>query len=486
MISNVRTRKLVDFVKELSRVETVEDLCALLRLEVKNFSKLKEPILAFAKSQSEFLLYFYQGAQVTQKIVAGIWPQQSRIRLNNVADSQYLANIFGRPFGRLLAIPLKLKRKSSADDLKISAILFFEHSMKTEEWSEFLKFTEDRLQPISIALDRILLGQDLNEAAAIWERTFDELLDPVVILDDQNKILRANKSYSTQLFNINPGETSEATLRHEGKLFEVHRYPIGNVTDGRPSNVICHYVDITLAHRLQQQMIQNEKMVAVGHMAGHIAHELNNPLTGIRSLAQILIEQMHNSPRLKSDLAEVEHAAERCQIIINNLIEFSRGDIERKQLRVSINEILQKTLPLLKTLITRYEVETELTHKEAYVFVEPHLMQQVIFNIIKNAAQAMGETGRLTIKTDVKNRAGSAVVQLSVADSGAGIPPEVQTQIFDYFFTTKADGHGTGLGLSMSKSIIDSFSGHIEVKSEMGKGSEFVISLPVVNGEPAP
>lgn len=483
MISHARTLKLVAFVKALSHVETVEDLIALSRIEVKNFSRVKEPILAFARSQSELLLYFYQGAQVTKKTVVGVWPQQLKIRFNNVADSQYLANIFGRPFGRLLTIPLKLKRKSSADDLKVSAILFFEHSLKTEEWADFLKFIEDRLQPISIALDRILLGQDLNEAAAIWERTFDGLQDPVIILDSQNQILRANKSFALNLKNIKPDDTQAPTFRHDKKLFEVHRYSIGDASHGRASNTICHYVDITLAHRLQQQMIQNEKMAAVGHMAGHIAHELNNPLTGIRSLAQVLLQRMQEPSTLKNDLTEVEHAAERCQIIINNLIEFSRGDLEHRQLCVSINEILQKTLPLLKTLIARFEVNVNLTDNDVNVFVEPHLMQQVIFNIIKNAAQAMGETGMLTIKTSVKNNDKSKTVQLSIADSGGGISPDVQGQIFDFFFTTKSHGQGTGLGLSMSRSIVESFSGQIEVKSEVGRGSEFVISLPWVNLE---
>lgn len=481
--SLVRTRKLVDFVKALSHVVSVEDLIALLRLEMKNFSRVKVPVLAFAKSQSELLLYFYQGAQIAQKTVLGVWPQQLRIRLNSVADSQYLANIFGRPFGRLLTIPLKLKRKSTADDLKVSAVLFFEHSMKAEEWPDFLKFTEDRLQPISIALDRILLGQDLNEAAVMWERTFDGLQDPVVILDNQNQILRANKSFTDNLQNIKVNDVQATTFQHEGKLFEVHSYPIGSQVDGNPSNVIRHYVDITLAHRLQQQMIQTEKMAAVGQMAGHIAHELNNPLTGIRSLAQILITQVEKSPTLKNDLIEVEHAAERCQIIINNLIEFSRGDIEHKQLRVSINEIVERTLPLLKTLIHRFEVDIQLTGKEASIFVEPQMMQQVIFNIIKNAAQAMGESGKLTIKTEVKNRDGAKVVQLRIADDGDGIPLAVQKQIFDYFFTTKLHGQGTGLGLSISKSILDSFSGQIEVKSEVGQGSEFIISLPHAKSE---
>jgi two-component system NtrC family sensor kinase len=478
-----RTRKLVEFVKELSRVESVADLMSRLLSEAKAFARVKEPVLAFAKSQTELLLYFYQGTRVVEKTVSGVWSQQLRIRLNNVEDSQYLANIFGRPFGRLLSIPLKLKRKSSADDFKVSAVLFFEHSLKKEEWPSFLNFIEERLQPISIALDRILLEHDLSETALLWEHTFDGLQDPVVILDDQNTILRANKSFTENLSRAELAFDGRSSLQFEGRLYEIHRYPIGLSSTGEPTNVMCHFVDVTLAHRLQQQMIQNEKMAAIGHMAGHIAHELNNPLTGIRSLAQILLQQLSEPSTLKNDLVEVEHAAERCQMIIKNLIQFSRGDLQHKQVRISLNEIVERTLPLLKTLISRFELDLNLTAKDCSVFVEPQLMQQVIFNIIKNAAQAMGETGQLSLRTDLKTRGGVKMAQLSVIDTGAGIPLDMQKQIFDFFFTTKSIGQGTGLGLSMSKSILDRFNGHIEVKSEPGKGSEFIILLPQATNE---
>ncbi len=477
-----RTKNLVRFVKELTAVRNAEGLIHLLKVEVKAFQRVKEPILAFARSQNELLLLYSQGTRILEKVVPGVWQQQVRIRLNDVKDSQYLANIFGRPFGKLLTIPLQLKRKSFEDQLKVSAVLFFEHALTQEELGAFLEFIEDRLQPMSIALDRLLLEQDLNEASVLWERTFDGLQDPVVIFDSDSQILRANKAFAECLSDVDPKVLLGPTFRHGERFYEVHSYEIALGKEARPTNVINHYVDVTNAHRLQKQMIQGEKMAALGHMAGHIAHELNNPLTGIRSLAQILIEQTRSRGTLCHDLQEVEKAAERCQVIIKNLLEFSRGGLGDQLVVISMNDIVDRTLPLLKTLLRSFQVELDLSSEDCRVHVEPHLMQQVVFNIVKNAAQAMGESGTLTLKTRVQDFQGKKMVVVSVADTGAGIDPSIQEQIFDFFFTTKGPGQGTGLGLSLSKSIIDRFHGTIEVSSQKDKGSEFVIRLPLAEG----
>lgn len=475
-----QTKALVRFVKELSTVAKVEVLMSLLKNEVKSFLKVKEPILAFARGQSEFILLYFQGSQLVEKVVSGVWPQQMLLRLNDVNDSQYLANIFGRPFGKLLSIPLKLKRKSNHDPLPVSAVLFFEHALSSEGVENFFEFIEERLQPMSIALDRLLLEQDLNEASRLWEKTFDGLQDPVAIFDSESQILRANKAFSENLAHIDTRSLFGETLLDKNKFFEIHSYPISLGSIGHPTNIINHYVDMTFAHALKKQMIQNEKMAAIGHMAGHIAHELNNPLTGVRSLAQILIGQTEPNTTLNKDLIEVESAAERCQVIIRNLIEFSSGDLQNQQVNILINEIVSRTLPLLKTLISHFQLVVDLTSEVAPVFVQPHLMQQVVFNIIKNAAQAMGDKGTLTIKTYLQN----GRVHLSIHDSGGGIDPEVEAQIFDFFFTTKAHDQGTGLGLSMSKSIVDRFGGELKVVNQPGVGSEFIISLPLCESLP--
>ncbi|OFZ17852.1 MAG: hypothetical protein A2Z20_05730 [Bdellovibrionales bacterium RBG_16_40_8] len=473
-----RERNLSHFVKDMSGVASVYQLMSLLKNEIKAFKTVENPLLAYAQSQNELHLLFYQGSKIIKKDVPGVWPQQAKIRLNNIQDSQFLANVFGRPFGKLLTIPLQLKRKSSNDQLLVSAILFFEHALVGDRLVEFTEFIGDRLQSISIVLDRLLLENDLNEAALLWEQTFDGLQDPIVIFDSEAQILRANKSFTENLQNVKSKDLFEKTLKVNNKIYEIRSYPIITGENQSPSNIINHYIDVTLAQRLKKQMIQNEKMAALGNMAGNIAHELNNPLTGIRSLAQVLIRKASPGTDIFADLHEVEMAAERCQVIIKNLLEFSSDKLENQKVLISINDIVQRTLPLLKTLIFQFELQLKLTEKNCFVLVEPHLMQQVVFNIIKNAAQAMGNSGVLTVKTEVYKKGGANEVQLIISDTGGGIDPSIRDQIFDFFFTTKSTGEGTGLGLSMSKNIVEKFAGNIIVNSELNIGSEFIITLP--------
>lgn len=474
-----KTKSLVHFVKAISSATRLDGVLRCLWQDAISFKQLKAPMLAFANTQNQFQLMYMQGSEIMTRAAADVWSQNESLRWNDPSDSQYLANIFGRPFAQLLSVPLDLRRKSFSPPLKVSALLFFEHSLSESVLKDFILYLQDRLQPLSIALDRLLLEQDLIESSFVWEKTFDGLKDPVAIFDISGQIVRANRAFSDHLSDIEPIKLKSLNFTHKNHIYDAHTYNINLGSSSRPSNTITRYVDITFEHRLNQQMIQNEKMVALGHLAGNIAHELNNPLTGVRSLAQILLTQVPKDSTLSSDLNEVEKATERCQQIIRNLLEFSSGGIEKKQESISLNEIVHRTLPLLKTLISRYEVRLDLSPENCDVFVEPHLMQQVVFNIIKNACQAMGEKGILHIQTE-RSKLQQAIL-LKISDSGPGIPEQLKNQIFDFFFTTKDPGQGTGLGLSMSKSIVDRFGGQITIADQAQRGALFIVSLPWAN-----
>ena len=441
---------------------------ACIRAELKSFSRVKEPILAFFDAHHRLKVMFYQKREIQETTVAMPWLRRAEIRFNDRKDSQYLADVFGRPFARLLTIPVQSR-----------GVLYLEHSLRKDETAQFLNFIEDRVQAISIALDRLFLEQQLKDSSLMWERTFDSLQDPVAIFGAGREILRSNRAFSERFASLAVGDLSDelfgAWFQHDGCEYEVHSYPIAVDHDGLPTNIINHYVDVTRSARLKKQLMQGEKMAALGHLAGHIAHELNNPLTGIRSLAQLLIPQAPEGTNLKKDLTEVELAAERCQKIIVNLREFSTAGFEQKQIRVDLNEIVTKTLSLLNSLTRRFELNLNLNQSELPVFVEPHLAQQVLFNIVKNACEAMGETGRLTVSTNQKEN----LAVVSVEDTGPGIAPELHAKIFEFFFTTKSIGEGTGLGLSMSRSIVEKFGGRIELNSRAGKGATFRVELPL-------
>lgn len=234
-------------------------------------------------------------------------------------------------------------------------------------------------------------------------------------------------------------------------------------------------MDITQSRDLYLRLLQSEKLGAIGSLAGNIAHELNNPLTGLRSLSQVLLHQVEEGSSLKSDLVEIEKAAGRSQQIIKNLLEFSQGGPQQKRV-MNIDDIVNKTMPLLKTVMRIHRQDIQLNAADSLIEVEPHFIQQVVFNLVNNACQAMKDPGTLSVRTEYLKK--EKRVLLEISDTGSGIAPELQEKIFEPFFTTKKEGLGTGLGLSLTKKIVETMGGEIRVFSEMQKGSRFQVIFP--------
>jgi signal transduction histidine kinase len=180
---------------------------------------------------------------------------------------------------------------------------------------------------------------------------------------------------------------------------------------------------------------------------------------------------------LRGDLQEIEKAAERSQRIIRNLLDFSRVGPRHTE-QFTVDDIVEKTVPMLKTALRYHRLDLQLQSAQALVEAEPHLLQQVLFNVINNACQALQSGGEIQVATsfDISTRR----VTVQVRDNGPGIPDEVKGRIFEPFFTTKKEGVGTGLGLSMARSIVERFNGTIDFTSERGRGTEFKIELPLV------
>ncbi|MCC7404340.1 MAG: PAS domain-containing sensor histidine kinase [Bdellovibrionales bacterium] len=492
--------RLIRFVKDLAGLVAVEELVDLLREETKAFHQVGEPILACVLPNQSRQIFQMRSGKLVVTPARNPWPRGLRLRVNEKEDSQYLADAFSRPVGRVLAIPLPSGKRAQSDEKYEVPALFFEHSLNEPGQDLFIHFLSARLQPLSLVLDRILLEHELRNTVQLWEQSFDGFEEPIAIVDVEYNLIGANQSFTAQVDGhkcyqqfqdaaqvcvgcpvstaLDSAGPSLALVRRGTQVFEVHSYPIRLNEEGRPTTVVNHYLDVTRAHELQSRMVQNEKMAAIGHLAGHIAHELNNPLTGIRSTAQILLYDRTPGNALYSDLLEVEKAAARCQSIIRNLLEFSRGGGEIVLKVVPLNEIVNKTLPFLKTAMNPFIREIELTEEDTRVRVEPQLLQQVVFNIVNNACQAMEDQGTLWISTETGVEDGQGYVDFRVRDSGKGIPEHIGDAIFDPFFTTKAVGKGTGLGLSMSRKVVEEFGGKIWYWSDSKNGTEFTVRLP--------
>ena len=232
--------------------------------------------------------------------------------------------------------------------------------------------------------------------------------------------------------------------------------------------------------KAQMRLLQAEKMASLGSLSAGVAHEINNPLGGVLIYASLLMEDFEasNDPRVE-DLKKIVEEGTRCKEIVKSLLEFGRQTESRLQ-PMDINQAINDGLFFLENqaLFHNIEIIKQLDPLLPLVQGNSNHLKQVLMNMMVNAAEAMSEkAGSLTIKTGI-NPDGTLII-ISFKDTGMGIPPEIQSKIFDHFFTTKEVGKGTGLGLSTSYGIIQSHHGNIDVESEVGKGTIFSIFLPI-------
>jgi signal transduction histidine kinase len=236
--------------------------------------------------------------------------------------------------------------------------------------------------------------------------------------------------------------------------------------------------DVSEERARQERLYLTDRLASVGEMASGIAHELNNPLTSVIGLSEMLVEE--NVPdHIKEDLSAINSEAKRAAVIVKNMLSFARKHSPQKQF-THINKIVEDVLKLRthEHRVTNISVVCALAPDLPEIMVDFSQIQQVFINIILNAEQAMVVAhgkGTLIISTE---RAGNNV-KVSFTDDGPGIETQYLHRIFDPFFTTKEIGKGTGLGLSISYGIVTAHNGLIYAKSEIGKGAAFVVELPI-------
>jgi two-component system NtrC family sensor kinase len=234
----------------------------------------------------------------------------------------------------------------------------------------------------------------------------------------------------------------------------------------------------------QQALVHSAKRAAFGQLGAGIAHEVNNPLTGILGHAQLAIRRLGPENPAKASLDLIVQETRRCIDIIKNLMRFARQETPQFQ-PVDANEAVGAALSIVdhQLSLDGIRIVRELGASLPQVNGDINQLQQVLVNLAINAQQAMaGQRGELSVRT----RAVGGQVLIELQDTGPGISPELQKKIFEPFFTTKPAGQGTGLGLSVSYGIIESHGGRLEVRSSLGSGATFVISLPVAAAVPAP
>jgi len=282
------------------------------------------------------------------------------------------------------------------------------------------------------------------------------------------------------------GETGLFDSQFYRKDGEVRTISITYSTPQKDEEVLCLIRDVTDQKMLQEQLIQSEKMSAIGQLVSGVAHELNNPLAGISAFAQLLLAEKRFPPDQRTAAETIYSEARRASRIVQNLLTFARQH-KAEKVPTAINQVLDDTLELrgYELRVRGIDVRREYDESIPDTMADAHQLQQVFLNLITNAEQAMeqrdGHHHRLTVST----RRNADAIRIEVEDTGAGIPANLIERIFNPFFTTKPTGSGTGLGLSISLGIVREHEGKIWAENASqsagggGGGARFVVEIPI-------
>lgn len=241
--------------------------------------------------------------------------------------------------------------------------------------------------------------------------------------------------------------------------------------------VVCLRSALRDLKRAQAGLIQSEKLASIGQLVAGMAHEINNPLLVILGRAEMLLVDMDPDNPTAKDLEIIKSETQRIANLVRNLLGFSRTNHPGMLNPVNINELIERTLELVQTQGS-ITIVKRLTEDLPMIYADASEIQQIYMNIAINAVQAMKEKGGKLIVETSQDDAGFVVAKF--ADTGPGIKPEHLSKIFDPFFTTKPEFEGTGLGLSVSKSLAEKYGGKIEVETRVKQGATFIVKLPAI------
>ena len=358
-----------------------------------------------------------------------------------------------------------------------------------------------------------ILQDNLTKSNEFLNRLLDSLVGVVTAADLKGRILFVNKSVR-KVLGYEPAEVVGQNLsmlcteeelkrvgrelrRNRGRALMVRTFMLRKDGEKVPGRVNSTYVyskgepiatvgiftdlrqQLKMEHHLEEarmQLVQSEKLASLGRMAAGVAHELNNPLTGITVYADLLRESLEADHPAQEDLRCIMEDAERCRDIVKGLLEYSRqSDMEVR--REDLSQVVEDAFTLIRdnAVFLHVEVKKRYHPEPLWVHCDRKLIRQVFINLFMNAVDAMEGHGGLTVTT-YQDEQGWRVAE--VQDTGPGIPPEHVRSIFDPFFTTKEVGKGTGLGLSVVYGVVQRHGGEIKVKDTGPQGTTFILRLP--------
>lgn len=386
--------------------------------------------------------------------------------------SSQLASVWGRPVGKIVSWQLP--------EISRESYLFLEVVDRQLNGEKVNSYFNERLPVLSMYLDRWMIQKEIEVVVDRWQNTFKSFSGYTHVVDENFKIYQSNYPHRSGEYcykvmaqrdapcescPIVKNRNTNFVLKNEMSVktyFSQFKFQAKNY-------YFVIYEDITKLNLLHSHIIQTEKMSTLGRLGNHLAHELNNPLTGIKSYVQTIIDDPQTTSTLpstaKTDLNEILKATVRCQKIIKNFIDFAQKR-EPSLERVQFNEVVQNTVVLLKTALRSHRLFIDLKHDE--IMANAHDLQQVLFNLIKNSCQAMTETGTVKIYQEVIGDK----IYFHIEDTGRGFNETILKNIFQPFMTTKEQGEGTGLGLYLSKKLMNNMNADLQITSSSEKGAK--------------
>ncbi|MFZ5440958.1 MAG: ATP-binding protein [Myxococcota bacterium] len=473
-------------------IETALDAEAALKV----FERFRPAVVI-----SDFRMPGMNGVDFLAK-VKELDPHTQRIMLTGQADQHAIEEAINRSeVFRFISKPwndaqLLLTVKSAFEQHELVSDNERLHELTQQQNAELRLLNADLEQRVH---NRTLM---LSRAKREWELSFDTIDNPLSVVNTDDLIIRrANRATAkvsarqvtelkggvkcheylfgrdTQCVGcpVGPNMKGPGTLEivHRERTYVAHIYPMDD-----ENIAVCHYRDVTDERALTRRLVESEKMIAIGNLAGGVAHEINNPLGGILAFSQLMKRDAGRSAQDLEALDLIEESAMRCKRIVESLLKFSRRSKVEDRRSFDLSKCVEDAAVLFRAQIKKYpkaKLELKLVSGLPDVYGDPSQLGQVVLNLLHNGLQALPEgDGTLLVETgrdDVN-------AWFRVSDTGCGIPEENLNRIFEPHFTTKPPGEGTGLGLSIAYRIVEDHGGHFAVVSKVGEGSAFTVSIP--------
>jgi hypothetical protein len=447
--------------------------------------------LSFLKPSPSKPYLFFERTRTMLDVVSHELPAAVRRSIAELELTYYLpCNARGRTIAYLGVSRTESGDFLSSDDVELlvtlsgyvgiavdNSVLYQSLARKASEYERLKEFSENIVESINVGI----LAADLEDRVGSWNSQIEKLTG-----------IPREDAIGRRLSDLLPADLCEqlGPSRGESGVHNIYKYLLRqpqeatlNIAaaplvsrEGERIGRLIIFDDVTDRAELERRLVQADKLSSIGLLAAGVAHEVNTPLAVISTYAQMLAKQISGDTEKAPLLDKIARQTFRASEIVNSLLNFSRTS-PREFTSLDLNKVARETLTLVEHQFAKAGVKVELALADPLPRVKGNAgkLQQVFLNLLLNARDAMESGGTLLLATAVHD----SVVRVSVSDTGAGIAPENLSKIFDPFYTTKgAVKKGTGLGLSVTYGIVREHGGEIEVESQVGKGTRFVLTFP--------